>query len=675
VCLKIAEKKILGFSETELFAPGHSACAGCGASIVARLVLKTAGADSIVCNATGCVEVFSTPYPKTSWNIPWIHSAFENAAAVASGVDKALKKLGTRDKTNLIVLAGDGGTFDIGLGAISGAFERGHKMTYVCYDNEAYMNCLSHSCLIMTAKGLKKITEVKKGELVYAFDQKKHRIVTKKCAGVFDNGKKKVYELSTFHHNIKATANHPFLTLQRNGRGEKNNFVWKTLQQLKKNDEIVVLKKIDINKSYIFKPFKISKKGDFKVNKIKKIRIPEKSNSEMMEFLGLFMGDGWVRVNKCETGFALPEKTEGRNRVVKLTKQLFGTDVSHTDKFYVHINSINLARFIDSLGFGKNARTKTIPGWVFMLPEKEKLAFLKGLMLSDGYSTGKSHRYVSASFDLLRTLRLFLQTMNFRVGKIHKQKKVKGTFVVYRKLLKDSEYGYVCFSKKKGSDTEKYPSQSRFRNFFETNKNFDVEKITDISYVGVEPTLDLRVEDEHNFIADGMVVHNTGIQRSGATPLFANTTTTPAGKKIHGKANNAKDLPFILAAHHAYVATANIAFPQDLAAKLKKSFAFDGPSYIQVFAPCPTGWKHPSEITVDIAKLAFNTNIYPLFEIENGVLKLNLKPSKQIPVKEYLSKQGRFKHLSEEETALVQKNVDENWQRLTKLDESKLKLF
>jgi pyruvate ferredoxin oxidoreductase beta subunit len=293
--------------ERELFSAGHTACAGCGAPIVSRIILKVAGPDTIVCNNTGCMEVFTTPYPRTSWEVPWIHAAFENAAAVASGVDKALKKLGTRDKTNIVVLGGDGSTFDIGFGAISGMLERGHKITYVCYDNEAYMN--------------------------------------------------------------------------------------------------------------------------------------------------------------------------------------------------------------------------------------------------------------------------------------------------------------------------------------------------------------------------------TGIQRSGATPKYANTTTTPAGKVIHGKTEFAKPLPFIVAAHGAYTATANIAFPQDLAAKLKKSFGFNGPSYIQVFASCPTGWKHPTDQSIEIAKLAFNTNIYPIYEIENGVLKINKKPTQVTPVDEYLTRQGRFKHLSKEDIADVQQHVNSNWERLLKLEESGLKIF
>jgi len=125
-------------SSCDLFEFGHRACGGCGAALAARLILDAAGKDTIVCSATGCMEVFSTPYPETAWKIPWIHSLFENNSAVASGVEASLKKQGRREK--VIALGGDGATFDIGILCISGAFERGHDITYICYDNEAYMN-------------------------------------------------------------------------------------------------------------------------------------------------------------------------------------------------------------------------------------------------------------------------------------------------------------------------------------------------------------------------------------------------------------------------------------------------------------------------------------------------------------------------------------------------------
>ena len=122
----------------EFLAPGHRGCAGCGASIAVRLALKALGKDTVAVSATGCLEVMTSPYPETSWEIPWIHVAFENAGAVASGVESALRIQGK--ESNVIAFGGDGGTVDIGLQSLSGAMERGHNMTYVCYDNEAYMN-------------------------------------------------------------------------------------------------------------------------------------------------------------------------------------------------------------------------------------------------------------------------------------------------------------------------------------------------------------------------------------------------------------------------------------------------------------------------------------------------------------------------------------------------------
>ncbi len=125
--------------EEEFLAPGHRGCAGCGATVGVRLALKVLGKNTVAVSSTGCLEVITTPYPETAWEIPWIHVAFENAAAVASGVERALRAKG-KDDVNVVAFAGDGGTADIGLQALSGAMERGHNIIYICYDNEAYMN-------------------------------------------------------------------------------------------------------------------------------------------------------------------------------------------------------------------------------------------------------------------------------------------------------------------------------------------------------------------------------------------------------------------------------------------------------------------------------------------------------------------------------------------------------
>ncbi|MBU1240175.1 pyruvate ferredoxin oxidoreductase [Myxococcota bacterium] len=131
--------------EAELFSPGHKACQGCAPALALRYLLKAAGPNSMVANATGCMEIISSAYPDMAWGVPWIHVAFENAAAVAGGLESGIKVLQRKGKIdkghiNVIAIGGDGGTFDIGLQALSGMLERGQDVLYLCYDNEAYMN-------------------------------------------------------------------------------------------------------------------------------------------------------------------------------------------------------------------------------------------------------------------------------------------------------------------------------------------------------------------------------------------------------------------------------------------------------------------------------------------------------------------------------------------------------
>jgi len=141
-----AFKSIKDLPKVEYFSAGHRLCQGCPEGIIARLVTKVLGPNVIVVSPTGCLEVSTSVYPETAWKVPWIHVAFENAAAVASGVEagiRALRRKGIKfvgEKVHVVVLAGDGGTADIGLQALSGALERGHDFVYICMDNEAYMN-------------------------------------------------------------------------------------------------------------------------------------------------------------------------------------------------------------------------------------------------------------------------------------------------------------------------------------------------------------------------------------------------------------------------------------------------------------------------------------------------------------------------------------------------------
>ncbi len=297
--------KLADLSQEELFTSGHRLCAGCGPAVAMRMMTKAFRGPTIVTNATGCVEVGSTIYPYTCWRIPWVHSAFENAASTASGIEGALKALSRRGvvkgKVDVIAVGGDGGTFDICLQALSGALERGHDLLYICYDNEAYMN--------------------------------------------------------------------------------------------------------------------------------------------------------------------------------------------------------------------------------------------------------------------------------------------------------------------------------------------------------------------------------TGVQRSGATPYGASTTTSPAGKRIPGKVSWKKDMAAIVAAHGTpYVATASIAYWNDCITKVRKGIEVEGPAFVHIYAPCPLGWRTPSDVTIQLAQLAVQTRVFPLYEIIEGRYVLSLDVPKPKPVEEYLKIQGRFKHLFEpeyrEEIAAIQAQVERRWENL-----------
>ncbi len=145
-----ALKNFKGFNlknmpEVEPLSPGHRACQGCGEVLALRLAMKALGENVIMCSATGCMEIITSPFPQTAWKVPWIHVAFENAAAVASGVEGAYKAMNRKGKINspdtvFVGYGGDGATMDIGIQALSGALERGHNFVYMCFDNEAYMN-------------------------------------------------------------------------------------------------------------------------------------------------------------------------------------------------------------------------------------------------------------------------------------------------------------------------------------------------------------------------------------------------------------------------------------------------------------------------------------------------------------------------------------------------------
>jgi len=198
------------------------------------------------------------------------------------------------------------------------------------------------------------------------------------------------------------------------------------------------------------------------------------------------------------------------------------------------------------------------------------------------------------------------------------------------------------------------------------------EETTVVTWAGDGGTFDIgfqalsgAVERNENFIYicyDNEAYMNTGIQRSSSTPYGAWTTTTSGSdwKKLRKK-----NIVEALVAHRIpYAATANIAYPEDLVRKVKKAKEVKGSRFLHIYASCPTGWRIPSEMSIKIARMAVQTNIFPLYEVENGVnYTINVKPREYL-VREYFKLQGRFRHLSEEDLDQIQAMVNEDWELL-----------
>jgi len=178
-----------------------------------------------------------------------------------------------------------------------------------------------------------------------------------------------------------------------------------------------------------------------------------------------------------------------------------------------------------------------------------------------------------------------------------------------------------------------------------------------------------RRTDAIYLMYDNEAYMNTGNQRSGSTPLGAWTTTTPVDAESRGKLESKKDMMAIVAAHRpAYAATVNIAFPEDFVRKVEKAKRITGSRFFHALAPCPPGWRYSAEKTIALGRLATDVNVFPLYEVVDGRYRITRKLGRVKSVAEYLKAQGRFSHLTENEIAAIQSEVDAKWKRLLELE-------
>jgi len=232
--------------------------------------------------------------------------------------------------------------------------------------------------------------------------------------------------------------------------------------------------------------------------------------------------------------------------------------------------------------------------------------------------------------------------------------------------------------------------ETAYKALVKKNKIKEKKPVKFVAFGGDGGTYDIglqalsgALERQHDFLYvcyDNGAYMNTGNQRSGATPYGSATETTPAGKESFGKEVDRKDLMSIVAAHHIqYAATANVAFLDDFKAKAEKAFKTKGPTFLLVFSPCPSQWKHAAHKTIEIGKLGTETNFWPLYEIVDGEYKISYEPKSRLKIEKFLETQGRFKHIfkRKDKNELIkdmQNKVDEKWEGLKDLAEIGVKI-
>jgi len=406
----------------------------------------------------------------------------------------------------------------------------------------AQYDCLTEDTLIPTnPKGMTKIKDIKKGDEVFVWDGKKNIIVKSKVKEILYKGFLPVFEIKVRGKSIKATYNHPFLTLvdeRKSGRKRSRySKKWIYLNELKKGSIIAVATDLpNFGKSFKFLDIEFKKnvvgRNQFGAvynlnieNRYTKIKFPNESNEDLMWFFGFYLGDGYISraKDKMRLNFAVPEdQIELKNKIKKIAKEYFDYQITTEDKFRVSINSTKICLFFKENGFFGNARTKKIPGWVNTIPKEQKLALIAGYIDSDGTVRKKEKDAIitSINYELLKQIKEICVYCGLDTSKItdFKYKLVNKDIVKigHRIQISGRTKSIPC-----EHPIKKLRLEAKKRNFGYHNsldgttirkycsENVGFSRIEDIKYIGEEKTYDIEVEDHHNFVANGIIAHNS----------------------------------------------------------------------------------------------------------------------------------------------------------------------
>ena len=405
--------------------------------------------------------------------------------------------------------------------------------------------CLTENSKVFTnSMGPKNIKSIKTGDNVFVWDEDTNSIKTSKVKSKIFSGNKKVYRLSSGGREIEASSNHPFLTLirEKNNPNHKKGFfklVWKPLEELKRGDLVGIIKKLPHKgKSYHLPKIKIGKEvssknqySSFKMDTSylynKNIKIPEETNKDFMWLMGLLMGDGHIDLKNNKINIATHEKEDYRDDLIKLLKKLFNYNVTEKKERYIIVNSKILCELFSEIGFSGTADTKKMPPWVFTLPEKQIFSLLAGYIDSDGHISKNAVYLTSVSKNLLEDVKFLGIQIGLWGSKIFEHGKARNSEILGKKVrLKDSwrlffngknvkSLPLKCKAKKdkinKLKTRRNYSSSKGFNFKSKVNEEIGFSRVNKIEETGIKPTFDIEVEGYHNFIANGLIVHNSKV--------------------------------------------------------------------------------------------------------------------------------------------------------------------
>ncbi len=407
------------------------------------------------------------------------------------------------------------------------------------------MGCLTGDSKIFTnPKGPISIKSIDAGNKVYSWDEETNSIKGALVKAKIFSGYKKVYRLEAGGRQIEASANHPFLTLVRkkNNPSHKKGFFyreWKPLEQLREGDVVGITKKLPSDGNpYRLPEIKIGKVIDggnqysrFKVNTSylynKDITIPKETNDDFMWLSGILVGDGYVDTKNNKINIAVHEKEDHREEVCRILKDLFNYKVTEKKERYIIVNSKLLCDLFKEIGLCGTAETKQVPDWIFTLPENQILAFLAGYFDSDGHPAENALTFTSINKEILENIKLLGIQMGFGVSRIFKHRDA-GEVEILEMKCNSKDSWRINFN---GQRVKNLPSRSELkknkikkiitkRNFSrcaglnfvsKTNEEVGFARIDKIKYTGIKPTFDIEVDGYHNFISNGLIVHNSGV--------------------------------------------------------------------------------------------------------------------------------------------------------------------